>query len=489
MTHIGAQFLADLFGPSTANAVYVCSLPNDDANGEVGERHVATRELEPLARFIEKWDRPRRALYFCASATIQPGANRRAKDTLAELNGLHCDIDFKDVTVAPEELEQKLRQVLLLPSKLVASGHGLHGYWLFREGLPATADNIEHVEELLRLLADHLGGDLRSAEASRLLRIPGSHNSKGGDWTEVRLIADRPLRYDIDELEDWLTETSPFVHRKPAEGNGANGFDPNPWLAVADRFGFNPPIDVEQRLAAMRYQGIGDAAIHTTQVSVGAALLNRGSPIDEVVSILLAATRAAAGPFGERWNWRREERAIRKACETWIAKHPEVKERQTEAEAPPAGENHQILRLADWLIRDLPDPDFILGSWLTTTSRTLLVAPTGIGKTMLALAMAASTAAGREFLHWNGRRPARVLFVDGEMSRRLLRQRLVDEAHRLGVAPDGLHILSHDDIENFAPPKHQARTTNNRERDQKNRRPRPRLIRQRHEPYCRRSQG
>jgi hypothetical protein len=52
-------------------------------------------------------------------------------------------------------------------------------------------------------------------------------------------------------------------------------------------------------------------------------LLNRGTSIDEVVEVLLAATRAAAGSFGQRWNWQREERAIRGMCETWLAKHPE----------------------------------------------------------------------------------------------------------------------------------------------------------------------
>ena len=62
-----------------------------------------------------------------------------------------------------------------------------------------------------------------------------------------------------------------------------------------ERFGNKPPIDIEARLAAMRYQGAGDAGIHATQVSVSAALLNRAQPIDEVIEIVMAATRAAAG--------------------------------------------------------------------------------------------------------------------------------------------------------------------------------------------------
>jgi len=105
------------------------------------------------------------------------------------------------------------------------------------------------------------------------------------------------------------------------------------------------------------------------------------------------------------------------------------------------------LTLSDWLARDLPLPDFLLGAWLSTTSRVICNAPTGLGKTLLLMALAFAVAAGRDFLHWRGIRPARVLFIDGEMSRRLLKQRIADEANRSGERPAGLHFLSHEDVE------------------------------------------
>jgi hypothetical protein len=324
--NIASTFLADMFGASTAAPVFICSLPNADARErDPGERHVATREPDHVEAFLKKWDRANRALYFC-TATVQPGSTTRSKATLAELNGLYIDIDAKSITIGIAEAEQKLREVMCLPSKVVASGGGLHCYWLFKEALSATPENIERVEAMLRLLADHLGGDRSCAEASRLMRLPGSHNTKGGAWTEVRVLANRPLRYELDDLAEWLETASPVIWREPIGGNGHDQEDAtNPWLVVAERFGTKPPIDVEARLGAMRYQGADDSGIHSTQVSVSAALLNRGISINEVVEILLAATRAAAGPFGERWNWQREERAIRGMCETWLAKYLEKK--------------------------------------------------------------------------------------------------------------------------------------------------------------------
>jgi len=109
------------------------------------------------------------------------------------------------------------------------------------------------------------------------------------------------------------------------------------------------------------------------------------------------------------------------------------------------------LTIAEWLARDLEPPDYVMGAWLTTTSRTLLVAPTGLGKTNFAMALAIAVAAGGDFLHWSGCRPCKVLYIDGEMSRRVLRQRLADAVARLGSQPAGFFALSREDVDDMPP--------------------------------------
>jgi hypothetical protein len=126
---------------------------------------------------------------------------------------------------------------------------------------------------------------------------------------------------------------------------------------------------------------------------------------------------------------------------------PETEETETEAPVLPP------LTIGQWRSRDdVEDPDFLLGEMLSTTTRMLLVAATGLGKTQLATALAIHVAAGKDFLHWKASRPAKVLYIDGEMSKRQLRKRILDLARRFtGPEPETLYFLSHEDVPNFAP--------------------------------------
>jgi hypothetical protein len=109
------------------------------------------------------------------------------------------------------------------------------------------------------------------------------------------------------------------------------------------------------------------------------------------------------------------------------------------------------LTIEEWLARELPEPDCLMGAVMTTTSRLLLVGEPGIGKTNFLMACGMRMSAGAGFLHWRPRRTCNVLYVDGEMSRRLLKQRIADEVERIGDRPASFYALSHEDVEDFAP--------------------------------------
>ena len=420
--HIGAEFLAQVFGPTTtAGAVFVCSLLNDGAGGE---RFVTTRDQGEITAFARAWDQPERGLYYCVS-TIQPNARRRAKDTLAEIAAfLHADLDFKDIDASPDEIRRALRDLMCPPSIVIASGHGLHALWLLKEALEATPENIAEVERLLKLLTEYLSADPKAAQCANLLRLPGTHNTKRGEWVEVTVEVNGPeRRYDLDELRDWL-ELVPAPRLRRASGEGkANGGDRDNAFIIAGR-GSKPPIDVEERLATMRYQGPGETSIHNTQLAVSASLLTRSVPVDEVVATLLAATRVAAGDGGLTWNWDREERDLRKMCVTWLAKHPEIA--PTEPAEPAVPLALPLLRpFAPRPAADIPPRCWLHARHYIRRHVIMTVAPGGYGKSALAIANAIEMCLGRGLLgpepseggirvaYWNAEDP------DEEVERRV----------------------------------------------------------------------
>ena len=312
-----ADFIKTMFRHTEA-PVFLTSLGNE-RNGVHNPHHIHTRDGDQVANFVTAWDKHGRGTFFCVS-TVEDG-KQRSKATVVETLGLHADIDLKDVAEGIEEIERLLKTRIpdFPPSVLVRSGNGVHAYWLFREAIKGER---ERVEAALRQLADLIGGDTQVCEIARLMRLPGSHNSKRGAWTPVTVSHQSDRRYELSELEEMLSEQSPIILRKgrvvgKTVGEAVEGED---GLEEYAREGFKAPIDVKAKLDAMMYAGNEDASIHKTQLSVSAAMLNKGHDIDKVVTVLLAATKVAAGDYGRNWNWAREERSIRKMCETWLNK-------------------------------------------------------------------------------------------------------------------------------------------------------------------------
>jgi hypothetical protein len=262
----GADFLAKIFGPSTEHLVYVCSFTNDRQVN--AERHIITRVAEEIEVFARRYDVPGRAVYFAVN-TIKLGESRRCKDNIAEICALHADVDFKNLAEDPATILTRLKQLRMPPSTVVISGHGFHAMWLLKEALDAQ-EHRDSVEAMLKQLAHVVGGDPQVAEIARVLRLPGTANSKNGDLIPVTIEhCNDGLRYEFDELREWLDETLPIFTAK--SGNGSCAQD-DPFAQLARDQGCKPPVDVAQRLAAMTYHGAGESGIHATQLSVSAAL-------------------------------------------------------------------------------------------------------------------------------------------------------------------------------------------------------------------------
>jgi hypothetical protein len=121
----------------------------------------------------------------------------------SHLPALYADVDFDHISEA--DARQRLADCPIRPSIMIASGGGLHVYWLLKEPLD-LADDLERAEHDLQALVAYLGGDPHCAEAARVLRLPGTlnHNYSPARRVTVEMFeADR--RYNLSDF-DWLPE-------------------------------------------------------------------------------------------------------------------------------------------------------------------------------------------------------------------------------------------------------------------------------------------
>jgi hypothetical protein len=104
-----------------------------------------------------------------------------------------------------------------------------------------------------------------------------------------------------------------------------------------------------------------------------------------------------------------------------------------------------------WTERELEVPEPLMGEVITNTTRLFIGGPTGIGKTNIGMAMAGGLSTGDGFLHWRSSRPCKVLYIDGEMARDLVQERLRDLKRRMGVQDlPNLFVLCREDSEEVA---------------------------------------
>jgi hypothetical protein len=132
--------------------------------------------------------------YF-ALATFNDDSSRKV-DNAAFLRSFFLDLDcgtgkpYADQPAAAQALSVFIKDTGLPSPTVVNSGGGLHVYWPLTEDV-AVSDWIPHAKSLKRLCTQHnLHADPAvTADAARILRIPGTHNFKGGQQRPVQIVA------------------------------------------------------------------------------------------------------------------------------------------------------------------------------------------------------------------------------------------------------------------------------------------------------------
>jgi hypothetical protein len=292
---------------SGGRPVFLSTVPNPgmETVGYVRDRLAHTPE-EAEAFLAAHSGKPTQAVY-AAMCRLRNGETSRSADTVEIAFCIWADVDFKDhPDVDPNDIIKRLQENPLQPTWLNHTGHGVQPFWQLKEELDLTdPDNSALLLRLLNLAAKYTGGDPQVCDIARMMRVPGSKNTKTEPHLDCTTILDTGKAYDVSDLLEFFEELHPLLPAPSARANGPTRTD----IPSGNFCSSGERVDVEAMLAAMTYQGVGGTSVNDTLKRVIPSLLNRAIHPDLVVQQVVDAVMAMADRMGLDWDREAEVKA------------------------------------------------------------------------------------------------------------------------------------------------------------------------------------
>jgi RecA-family ATPase len=238
--------------------------------------------------FARQHDKPGMGVYDCVSPLRGP---RRIKDNVAQIEGLHVDIDAYKINKSKEEVIKRLQDELFdvgILSCINSSGRGIHAHFLFREPIETGTPEAEKAQRVLKQLVTHLNADPQPAHFAALMRRLGTTNSRTGGGPCKKLL-DFGTRCELSDIEAYLDRGVLFPSPEP-KTNESNFPE------------YNGPVDVDARLAAMKFEDKNGAGVNATVPSVIASLIWRACHPDEIFDRVTSAISEMVKRDGLQWD-------------------------------------------------------------------------------------------------------------------------------------------------------------------------------------------
>lgn len=189
------------------------------AIGDSGVKPAFLKNADDAAEAARKLDEKGFDVYF-APATFAD--KRRVADQVEGIQSLYIDIDCgegKPYTTVKEGLAALLQWCQNLqvarPSAIVFSGRGLHAYWALDRPYPRDEwlPVAQHFKQALAAAGGGLQVDAAcTADAARVLRVPGTHNRKDPDNPQpVKVLECNGQRMSLQAFQAQLPKVGPIA--------------------------------------------------------------------------------------------------------------------------------------------------------------------------------------------------------------------------------------------------------------------------------------
>lgn len=330
----------------------------------------------PLVAVLRHW-RGRHVYFGVAS---RKDATSGEMHNCARLAAVWIDLDYKR---CPETEGRRLLTEFPFPANIrVATGGGLHAYWLLAEPLDVQAD-AALIRDTLERLAVKFNADPSVTDPSRVLRVPGTLNHKFTPPRPVVLEHFAPeRRIPIDDLREYL----PPRPASPTAPTSGGRFGLPETLAPGERY-----IHLFRLARSEKARGLGSTEVRALLEGVNRERCVPPHPPAELDRIVANAFEAPDRPWSpESTPLRTDEEAHGTATElegSEVLGAPESprQERAPEQEGPDGDPPYKLLKLATTL--SAPAIRYRIEPFAPDRMLTLISGRDKRGKTLLAQEM------------------------------------------------------------------------------------------------------
>lgn len=181
-------------------------------------------EWDKLSKFYREKD------FFCSVNSLYAPGKHTSK-YVKNLNAIFIDLDYYNIPhlkgLTPEQVINLLEMDINYPtpSFYISSGQGLYIIWLLEKTV-ATQKSKKYWRQIelgLIKLFKGFGADERVKDPARVLRIPGTINSKNGNM--VKIVESNNIRYEMRDIAEYfwgvdigVEEEKPKIN-KPKKAN------------------------------------------------------------------------------------------------------------------------------------------------------------------------------------------------------------------------------------------------------------------------------
>lgn len=243
-----------------------------------GSMYVTARQLDALYEMEGNMD-----YYITANSFYIP---HRATSNIRHFRSLYVDLDVdRRSKYSKTEAFYMLYYLadggeIPTPSMVVDSGRGLHVYWRIEHAPMGAVLTWQAMQDYLYKQLKHLGADPQSTDSARLLRLPGTINSKNGATCQILIIND--YIYSLSDLREQYLKYKPKTKKAKTKKSGEVSYIYKPYTLHMARL---QDLMTLCKLRNYNVTGCRNTILHLYAYWIGVTVRDETVLRDEVIAL------------------------------------------------------------------------------------------------------------------------------------------------------------------------------------------------------------